>query len=113
MKSNIGYLKSAGIGSLPPVEEVEHIYDEIPYEESTATKHECREEKDHEYVNDPESEAYKQAIDEAVIRDDDGYYANDDLFPEEYRVTGGNAATAAQEVTVEKNDNNRVDDRSN
>ena len=66
MKSNIGYLKSAGIGILPPVEEVEHIYDELPYEEPTATKHECGEEKD--YVNDPQGEAYKQAIDEEVMR---------------------------------------------
>ena len=108
MKSNIGYLKSAGIGSLPPLEEVEHIYDELPYEEPTATQHECGEEKDHEYVNDPQGEAYKQAIDEAVMRDDDGYYVNDDLFPDEYRVTGGNAATA--QVTVKETDNNRNDD---
>ena len=43
------------------------------------------------------------------MRDDDGYYVNDDLFPEEYRVTGGNAA-AAQEVTVEMTDNDIVDD---
>ena len=112
MKSNIGNLKSAGIGSLPPVEEVEHIYDELPYEEPTATQHECAEEKGHDYVNDPQGEAYKQAIDEAVMRDDDGYYVNDDLFPEEYQVTEGNAATAAQ-VTVKMTDNNRVDDRSN
>ena len=112
MKSNIGYLKSAGIGSLPPVEVIEHIYDELPYEEPTATQHECGEEKDHNYVNDRQGEAYKQAIDEAVMRDDDGYYVNDDLFPEEYRVTGGNAAAAAQ-VTVKKTDNNRIDDRSN
>ena len=112
MKSNIGYQKSAGIGSLPPVEEMEHIYDELPYEEPTATKHECGEEKDHDYVNDPQGEAYKQVIDEAVMRDDDGYYVNDDLFPEEYRVTGGNAATA-QEVTVEMTDSDIVDDRSN
>ena len=62
MKSNIGYLKSAGIGILPPVEEVEHIYDELPYEEPTATispnLHECGEEKDQDYVNDPQGEAY-------------------------------------------------------
>ena len=38
MKSNTGYLKSAGIGSLPPVEEVEHIYDELPYEETNSKK---------------------------------------------------------------------------
>ena len=114
MKSNIGYLKSAGIGTLPPTEEVEHIYEELPYEEPTATKHERGEEKDHDYVNDPQGEAYKQAIDEAVLvmRDDDGYYVNDDLFPEEYRVTGGDAA-AAQEMTVKKTDNISVDDQSN
>ena len=76
---------------------------------ATATKHECGEEKD--YVNDPQGEAYKQAIDEEDMRDDDGYYVNDDLFPEEYQVTGGNAAAAL--VTVKKTDNNRVDDRSN
>ena len=98
---------------------MEHIYDELPYEEPTATQHECGEEKYHNYVNDPQGEAYKQAIDEAVMRDDDGYYVNDDLFPEEYRVTGGNAAAAAaaaaaaQEVTVERTDINRVNDRSN
>ena len=109
IKSNIGYLKSAGIGSLPPTEEVEHIYEELPYEEPTATKHEC---KNHDYVNDPQGEAYKQAIDEAVMRDDDGYYVNDDLFPEEYRVTGGDAA-AAQEMTVKRTDNNGVGDQSN
>ena len=112
MKSNIGYRKSAGIGSLPPVEEVEHIYDELPDEEPTATQHECGEEKDHDYVNDHQGEAYKQVIDEAVMRDDDGYYVNDDLFPEDYRVTGVNAAAAAQ-VTVKETDNKRVDDRSN
>ena len=111
MKSNICYLTFAGIGSLAPVESMEHVYDELPYEEPTATKHECRKEKDHDYVNGPQGEAYRQAIDEAVMRDDDGYYVNDDLFPEEYRVTGGNAAAA--QVTVEKTDNNRFDDRSN
>ena len=91
---------------------MEHIYDELPYEEPTAIQHECGEEKDHDYVNDPQGEAYRQANDEAVMRDDDGYYVNDDLFPEEYQVTGGNTA-AAQEVTVEMTDNNEVDDRSN
>ena len=93
MKSNIGYQKSAGIGSLPPAEEEEHIYEEFPYEEPIATMHECGEEKDHDYVNDPQGEAYKQAIDEAVMRDDDGYYVNDDLFPaEENQETSGNTA---------------------
>ena len=93
---------------------MEHIYDELPYEKPTATQHECGEEKDHDYVNDPQGEAYRQAIDEVVMRDDDGYYVNDDLFPEEYRVTGGNAA-AAQEVTVEMimTDSDIVDDQSN
>ena len=94
MKINIGYRKSAGIGSLPPAaEEVEHTYEDFPYEESVASIHECG---DHDYINDPEGEAYKQAIDEAVMRDDDGYYVNDDLFPaaEENRETSGNTATA-------------------
>ena len=87
MESNICYLTFAGIGSLPPVESMEDICDGLPYEEPTAKKHECGEVKDHDYVNDPQGEAYKQAIDEAVVRDDDGYYVNDDLFPEEYRVS--------------------------
>ena len=94
MKSNIGYRKSDGFDTFPPAEIAEHIYEEFPYEEPIATMHECGEEKDHDYVNDPQGEAYKQAIDEAVMRDDDGYYVNDDLFlAEENQETSGNTAT--------------------
>ena len=96
MKSNIGYSKSAGIGSLPPAEEVEPIYDELPYEEPIAADHESGKKKDHEYVNDPQGGAYKEATDEAVMRerDDDGYYVNDDLFPEEYQNAERNTTAA-------------------
>ena len=43
--------------------------------------HEFGEELDHDYVNDPQDETIdRQAVDEAVLRDDD---VNDDLFAAE------------------------------
>ena len=68
----------------------------FPYEEPVATNE--GERGDHDYVNDPQGEAYREVIDEEALamRDDDDYYVNDNLFPEEYRNRNANSDQGEQ-----------------
>lgn len=70
VNSNIGYLQSASVSGLPSAED-DHIYDRLSYKETYT-----------------ESLQNLQQRSDEVFEDNDGYYVNDDLFPEESRTTG-------------------------
>ena len=71
MKDNIVYLRSA-----PELPEANHIYEGFSGDDSLTS------------MVDPDDPAgaVEQPMDDKSLRDEDGYYVNDDLFPEEYRM---------------------------
>ena len=96
MKDNIVYLRSAANSVLPVPN---HIYEELPGDYvNIASMVVVEEEQDCDDRSRPDVGAEEQpTVVDKSLRDEDGYYVNDDLFPEEYRM--GNTA---KKTTVKK-----------
>ena len=95
MKDNIVYLKSAVNSGLPVAKD--HIYEELPGDYANMTSMAVLEnEQDLDNSSHPKGAEGQTTVDKSLW-DEDGYYVNDDLFPEEYRM--GNTP---EKTTVKK-----------
>ena len=95
----IVYQRSAGVSGSPALTgvftkspEADHLYEQLPGETEEAASNK-RQEKDHDYVNDS-FRSQGQSVNEMKKKgtDNDDYYVNDDLFPEEYKIEQAAAA---------------------
>ena len=89
MNDNIVYQRSAGVsgspaltGVYPRSPEDDHLYEQLPGESEEAASYK-RQAKDHDYVNDSQGQSMNEMKKKGT--DNDDYYVNDDLFPEEYK----------------------------
>ena len=97
MKDNIVYLRSAANSALPVAN---HIYEELPGDYVNITSMVVvEEEQDCDDRSRPDVGAEEQPTGHESLRDEDGYYVNDDLFPEEYRM--GNKTTVKKVRRIE------------
>ena len=104
MKDNIVYLTSAAakLSGIPVAGD--HIYEELPGDHARKTSMAVlKNERDLNDSSHPKG-AEEQPTDDKSLRDEDDYYVNDDLFPEEYRMG------SISEKTTLKKANEGVDD---
>ena len=95
MKDNIVYLTSAAakLSGIPVAGD--HIYEELPSRKTSMAV--LKNEEDLNESSHPKG-AEEQPTDDKSLRDEDDYYINDDLFPEEYRMGSISEKTTLKKV---------------
>ena len=106
----IVYQRSAGVSGSPALTGVytkspedDHLYEKLPGESEEAASNK-RQEKDCDYVNDSQGQSMNEMKKKGT--DNDDYYVNDDLFPEEYKTE----QAAAVDQTKKNDDDYYVND---